>query len=127
MIQVVATKSLNRPGMVWKRRVQPNFKRHVPQVFKAILPILIACSTWSIAAPLSAQTVHCIPPLLPLLPGDRSVQIEYRAELSEEYNQYFTDAQSYLNCLQHAQRATRDDIHTAIEDYNALLDIPREP
>lgn len=77
------------------------------------------------AAPIAAQSVYCVPPLVPLMPGERTTQIEYRDELSTEYARYFDEAQTYLNCLVAAQNATRTEIERAIRDYSALLDLPR--
>lgn len=85
--------------------------------------LLIVCS---LPAAALSQTVFCLPPAVPLLPNDPKMLIEFRAELSAEFSQYFTDAQDYLNCLQQAHGATRLEIESAIRDYTALLDTPRK-
>jgi hypothetical protein len=84
--------------------------------------LLMVCS---LPAAALSQTVFCLPPAVPLLPNDPEMLIEFRAELSAEFSQYFTDAQDYLNCLQQAHGATRLEIESAIRDYTALLDTPR--
>jgi len=85
--------------------------------------LLMVCS---LPAAALSQTVFCLPPAVPLLPNDPEMLIEFRAELSAEFSQYFTDAQDYLNCLQQAHGATRLEIEGAIRDYTALLDTPRK-
>ncbi len=84
--------------------------------------LLAVCS---LPAAVHSQTVFCLPPAVPLLPHDPEMLIEFRAELSAEFSQYFTDAQDYLNCLQEAHGATRLEIEDAIRDYTTLLDTPR--
>lgn len=70
------------------------------------------------------QEVFCVPPALPVLPSDPEMQIEYRNELSQEYNDYFRLAAEYLNCLNASGSATREGIQQAITDYNHLLNLP---
>ncbi|WP_188129785.1 hypothetical protein [Roseivivax sediminis] len=45
---------------------------------------------------------------------------EYRDELGMEFSDYFTDAQRYLQCLQAAEETVRDEIDSALEDYERL-------
>jgi hypothetical protein len=73
------------------------------------------------------QEVFCVPPALPVLPSDPEMQIEYRNELSQEYNDYFRLAAEYLNCLNASGSATREGIQQAITDYNHLLNLPAKP
>lgn len=73
------------------------------------------------------QEVFCVPPALPVLPSDPEMQIEYRSELSQEYNDYFRLAAEYLNCLNASGSATREGIQQAITDYNNLLNLPAKP
>ncbi len=75
----------------------------------------------------SSQEVYCVPPALPLLPSDPEMQIEYRSELSQEYNDYFRLAAEYLNCLNASGSATREGIQQAIDDYNHLLNLTERP
>ena len=84
--------------------------------------LLLSVCTFPVAA--VAQTVFCLPPAVPLFPNDPQMLSEFRAELSAEFTQYFTDAQDYLNCLQHAHGVTRLEIEDAIRDYTTLLDTP---
>ncbi|SFE87383.1 hypothetical protein SAMN04515678_12034 [Roseivivax sediminis] len=37
-----------------------------------------------------------------------------------EFSDYFTDAQRYLQCLQAAEETVRDEIDSALEDYERL-------
>ncbi|MGB7286874.1 MAG: hypothetical protein WBC71_08080, partial [Salaquimonas sp.] len=48
--------------------------------------LLIVCS---LPAAALSQTVFCLPPAVPLLPNDPKMLIEFRAELSAEFYQYF--------------------------------------
>lgn len=73
---------------------------------------------------LRSQSIFCVPPAVPSLPSDPTMRAEFRPELSAEFAQYFTDAQSYLNCLHDAHGVTRLEIEAAIQDYTTLLDTP---
>lgn len=74
------------------------------------------------ASPGLPQTtaLDCVPPPAsdPNLPDD--VIEEYRDELGMEFSDYFTDAQRYLQCLQAAEETVRDEIDSALEDYERL-------
>lgn len=75
----------------------------------------------SVSSGLSQTTaLDCVPPPKPYanLPDDMIE--EYRDELGMEFSDYFTEAQRYLQCLQAAEDTVREEIDSALEDYERL-------
>lgn len=73
---------------------------------------------------LNAQISLCMPPVAPLLPASLETQIEYKAELTREFIDYFSFAEGYLNCLNESGSATRNEVAKTIESYSVLLNLP---
>lgn len=72
------------------------------------------------------STMLCVPPLLPVVPENTALQIEFRDILSAEFHDYFDESGRYLTCLNDAATATRAETKTAIETYTRLLNLPRQ-
>lgn len=73
----------------------------------------------------SQSETLCLPPKYPILPSDPAVMREYRVELSNEYNAFFSLAGEYINCLRQEESTVRAEIEEAISDYQKLLSLPR--
>lgn len=93
------------------------------------LPILkvVSAALVLVAKPANSQDIFCVPPSAPIVPADTNMQIEYRAELSQEFNDFFRTAAEYLNCLHASESQTREAISIAIEEYNRVLNLPAKP
>lgn len=72
------------------------------------------------------STMFCVPPLLPVVPENTALQIEFRDILSAEFSNYFDESGRYLTCLNNAATATRSETKMAIETYTRLLNLPRQ-
>lgn len=70
---------------------------------------------------LTAQEQYCIPPIMPIVPQNNDMIVEFRAELIAEYEQYITDASEYLNCLNTSGMQTRDDMQKVIEQFSVII------
>lgn len=70
----------------------------------------------------AAQTtaLDCVPPPTPSADLPRDVIDEYREELGMEFSDYFTEVQSYLQCLQMAEITARQEIEATLEAYEKL-------
>ncbi len=63
----------------------------------------------------------CDPPLSPMYVSDVLI-IDYRAEIRAEYEAYFSDAQSYLGCMERERVAVMAEIKQTATQYGQFLD-----
>lgn len=92
---------------------------------KAFLLACLATLGLSPNLAFSQTETLCLPPEYPILPSDPALIKEYRVELSNEYNTFFSLAGEYINCLRQEESTVRAEIEEAISDYQKLLNMPR--
>jgi hypothetical protein len=71
-----------------------------------------------------ATALDCLPPIPPAPVTDAATRAEYRNEIGQEFTAYFDEAQVYLRCLDAARAQVSEEINRAINDYQALGQVP---
>lgn len=87
-------------------------------------PALSACV--AVLADLSeasaqAAPLLCLPPEAPMTALPDTVLTEYRAEISAEFEAYFSAVSDYITCLDGERARILDEARTATEAYSTLL------
>lgn len=85
---------------------------------------LMVSSAALVSAPeASAQTAPllCLPPEAPVTSLPDAVLAEYRAEISTEFEEYFSAVSDYITCIDSERARTLDEARTATETYSTLL------
>ena len=76
------------------------------------------------AAQAQTTSFDCMPPALPSTVGSPDLLAEFGDEIRAEFNQYFGDAQTYLNCLAAAQGSASSEINEMLSVYTEIF--PRQ-
>lgn len=85
---------------------------------------VIVSSAALVGAPeASAQVAPliCLPPEAPMTSLPDAVLAEYRAEISAEFEAYFSAVSDYIACLDGERTRILDEARTATEAYSAVL------
>ncbi len=87
----------------------------------------ISLCSLAFAAPDEAEAeglgLTCLPPIPPNAALPVEVQQAYRAELVGEFEAYFRDISSYINCLDAERSAVFEEARRATQAYSELLRI----
>lgn len=116
-----------------KIRAQPSkindfvtFAQGVAPLGKKAFKLACLAPLWLIPSEVvSQQSGFCLRPVFPVLPSDPVVANEYRAELTIEYDEFFSQSGDYINCLRDEESSIRQEITEAISHYQELLNLPR--
>lgn len=85
---------------------------------------IIVSSAALVSAPeASAQAAPllCLPPEAPMTSLPDAVLAEYRAEITAEFEAYFSTVSEYIACLDGERARTLDEARIATEAYSTLL------
>jgi hypothetical protein len=85
---------------------------------------LIVSSAALVSAPeASAQPapLHCLPPEAPMTSLPDAVLAEYRAEISAEFEEYFSAVSNYIACIDGERARILEEARTATETYSTIL------
>lgn len=81
------------------------------------------------AAPGTAQTYawQCAEPIPPTVPQSAELQVEFRKEIEDDFQRYFSAVTDYSNCLAAAQATAYDDAKTGWLAYRSFRDQVGDP
>ena len=85
---------------------------------------LLACSTFiALAIPATAETLamDCVLPLRPELAASPALLNEYGDDIRAEFNTYFDEAQTYLNCLAAASASAQAEVRLVLDAYQEIF------
>lgn len=81
------------------------------------------CFAFSVTSAASAQpeVIRCLPPEVPITDLPEAVLSEYRAEIADEFEAYFTAVSTHIACLDAERNRTLSEAHIATEVYSTFL------
>ena len=85
---------------------------------------LLACSTFiALAIPANAETLamDCVLPLRPELAASPALLDEYGDDIRAEFNTYFDEAQTYLNCLAAESASAQAEVRLVLDAYKEMF------
>lgn len=85
---------------------------------------LLAYSTFIVLAlPAHAETLatDCVTPLRPELAASPALLNEYGDDIRAEFNAYFDEAQTYLNCLAAASTSAQAEVRLVLDAYQEMF------
>ena len=70
------------------------------------------------------EVIRCLAPEVPITDLPEAVLLEYRAEITTEFEVYFADLSAHIACLDTERNRAMSDAHIATEAYSAFLNSP---
>jgi hypothetical protein len=75
----------------------------------------------SMASAAQPEVIRCLPPDVPITNLPEAVLIEYRAEIRDEFERYFSALSAHIDCLDAERDRALSEAREATETYSAFL------
>ena len=85
--------------------------------------LLVSTTLIAFAIPAHAETLamDCVTPLQPELSASSALLREYGDDIRAEYDAYFDEAQTYLNCLAAASASAQAEVRLVLDAYREMF------
>ena len=70
------------------------------------------------------EVIRCLAPEVPITDLPVAVLAEYRADIADEFEAYFSDLSNHIACLDTERSRALSEARVATEAYSAFLNIP---
>lgn len=85
------------------------------------LPVCTTLIVLAIPAHAETLAMDCVTPLQPELSASPSLLEEYGDDMRAEFNAYFDEAQTYLNCLAAASASAQAEVRLVLDAYREMF------